>query len=102
MLQKQESKGIKEYLHLSPAYILRYAITKWGKENGYELIHHGGGRSSNEDDSLYLFKKQFAKNTRFDFYLGKKTWNIEIYNELCNKKGVSKESDYFPAYRKEN
>lgn len=96
------SGTLKEYLHLSPAYILRYAITKWGKENGYELIHHGGGRSSNEDDSLYLFKKQFAKNTRFDFYLGKKTWNIEIYNELCDKKGVSKESDYFPAYRKEN
>lgn len=94
------SGTLKEYLHLSPAYILRYGVTIWGKENGYKLIHHGGGRSSSEEDSLYLFKKQFAKNTNFEFYLGKKIWNEDIYNKLCEKANVSKDEEFFPAYRK--
>ena len=94
------SGTLKEYLNLSPAYILRYGVTMWGKENGYELIHHGGGRSSSEEDSLYLFKKQFAKNTSFDFYLGKKIWNKEIYDKLCEIANVSKDEEFFPAYRK--
>ena len=39
------SGTLTEFLYLSPAYILRYAVTLWGKENGYKLIHHGGGLS---------------------------------------------------------
>jgi len=94
------SGTLKEYLHLSPAYILRYGVTVWGKENGYELIHHGGGRSSDEEDNLYKFKKQFAKNTNFDFYLGKKIWNEEIYEKLCKTANIDKNDEFFPAYRK--
>lgn len=94
------SGTLKEYLNLSPAYILRYGVTIWGKENGYKLIHHGGGRTSSEEDSLYQFKKQFAKNTSFDFFLGKKIWNENIYNELCKKANVSRNEEFFPAYRK--
>lgn len=94
------SGTISDYLHLSPAYILRYAVTLWGKENGYELIHHGGGRSNSEEDNLYLFKKQFGKNTQFEFYIGKKVWNNQIYDKLCQLSNNQKEVDYFPAYRK--
>lgn len=94
------SGTLSEYLYLSPAYILRYAVTLWGKENDYKLIHHGGGRSNSEEDSLYKFKKQFAKNTEFDFYIGKKIWNGEIYNKLCEIKNVGKNEEYFPAYRR--
>jgi len=93
------SGTLSEYLYLSPAYILRYATMLWGKENGYEMIHHGGGRSNKLDDSLYTFKKQFAKNTEFEFYVGKKIWNLEIYNKLCEVSGHTQESDYFPLYR---
>lgn len=95
------SGTLTEYLFLSPAYILRYATTLWGKENGYKLIHHGGGRTAAEDDSLYTFKKGFAQISRCEFYLGKKIWNSDIYDNLCKVKGISKEIDYFPAYRKE-
>jgi hypothetical protein len=94
------SGTLKEYLHLSPAYMLRYGITLWGKENGYEMIHHGGGRTSAIDDPLYLFKEQFAKNTKLEFWIGKKVWNKNIYNKLCEKKEVDKNIDFFPAYRK--
>lgn len=94
------SGTLTEYLFLSPAYILRYAVTLWGIENGYKIIHHGGGRSNSEEDSLYLFKKNFAKLYDVDFYIGKKVWNEEIYNKLCDLKNVEKDDGFFPAYRK--
>ncbi len=99
IIHEHLSGTLNEYLELSPAYILGYAVTLWGKENGYELIHHGGGRSNSEDDSLFKFKKKFAKNTEFDFYIGKKVWDIEVYNKLCELKGVNKNTEFFPAYR---
>lgn len=94
------SGTLSEYLQLSPAYILRYAVTLWGKENGYELIHHGGGRSNSEEDSLYQFKKQFGEKTSFDFYVGKKIWNKRAYKQLCETMNVDKNEEFFPAYRK--
>ena len=93
------SGTLKEYLHLSPAYILRYGAMMWGKENGYELIHHGGGRSVSEEDNLYKFKKQFGKNTQFDFFIGKKIWNADIYNRICSNVGADISGSFFPAYR---
>ena len=94
------SGTLNEYLFLSPAYILRYAIANWGIENGYKLIHHGGGRSNSEEDSLYLFKKNFAKVYDVNFYIGKKIWNEEIYNKLCEMKNMDPNESFFPAYRK--
>lgn len=94
------SGTITDYLYLSPEYILQYAITLWGKENGYELIHRGGGRSNSEEDSLYQFKRNFARIESRDFYIAKKIWNNEIYNKLCKVNNVSKDESFFPAYRK--
>lgn len=93
------SGTLSEYLHLSPAYILRYAVSLWGKENGCKIVHHGGGTSNSEENSLFLFKKQFAQNTEFDFCVGKKIWNKEIYDELCKINGNDVNSEFFPAYR---
>lgn len=93
------SGTLSEFLYLSPAYILRYAITIWGKENGYELIHHGGGRTDSIEDSLYLFKKQFGNNTEFKFCIGKKIWDRDIYSEICEFVGANSNIEFFPAYR---
>lgn len=51
------SGTLNEYLHLSPAYILRYAATVCAHEHGMRQIHHGGGRTNSEDDSLFNYKK---------------------------------------------
>lgn len=72
------SGTLTEFHHLSPAYILQYALVLWGKENNKELIHDGGGRTSQDNDSLYLFKKQFSNNTDFRYEIGYKIRNPEV------------------------
>lgn len=88
------------YLYLSPAYILKYGTLLWGKEKRYNYIHYGGGTSTSLEDPLYQFKCKFAQNTKLEFWIGKKIWNKDVYNKLCEKVNVSKDEDYFPAYRK--
>ena len=47
-----------------------------------------------------MFKCKFVRNTRFEFWIGKKVWNSEVYDELCKEVGISKNEEFFPAYRK--
>lgn len=82
--------------------LLEATAANWGKEHGYRFIHHGGGRSSDPEDSLFKYKKKFGKNTEFEFYVGKKIWNQEIYTFLVQKRleqGSIEEESYFPKYR---
>lgn len=102
MIHAHLSGTLAKYLKLSPAYIIKYATAQWAKENNIKLIHYGGGTSNSEEDPLYKFKKRFTKNTEFKFFIGKQIWNETIYNKLCNINNVSKKTDFFPAYRKNN
>lgn len=90
-----------EFLHLSPAYLIQYAAVVWGKAHGYELVHRGGGRTNSPEDSLYLFKKKFGQHTQFDFFVGRRVWNRAVYDRLCRLRGITGETDYFPAYRRQ-
>ncbi len=93
------SGTLEGYLHLSPAYIIKHATAEWAIEHGIKLIHYGGGTSNSIKDPLYQFKKKFGKNTEFDFYIGKKVWNTDVYKQLCDKKDVELDVNFFPAYR---
>lgn len=73
----------QEYHQLAPAYVLQYALALWGKKQGKKLIHHGGGRTGELDDKLYLFKKKFGRNEEFDYFTGRKVWNPTVYKLLC-------------------
>lgn len=99
ILHTHLSGTYEESHHLYPVYIMQYATTLWGKENGYHLLHGGGGLTNSLDDSLYQFKKQFGKHHSFGFQAGKKIWNPEIYKKLCEAADVAMEEDFFPAYR---
>lgn len=92
--------SLLEYFDFSPGCLLEYAVALWGIEHDYDYIHHGGGRTAQEDDSLLSFKKNFGINTEFSFYRGEKIWNQEIYEALCLRQRVDPKSDFFPAYRK--
>lgn len=87
------------YLDMSPDYVIMYGIMEWGKQNGYQYIHTGGGTSSDPEDPLYLYKKKFGKNTDLDFYIGKRIWDQDIYDRLCDRLGRD-DSGFFPAYRR--
>lgn len=89
----------EEYHHFYPAYVMQFAMTRWGKENGYHLLHDGGGLTNSLEDSLYMFKKQFGKHTKFPFHIGRKVWNREVYSSLCEAANADEKSDFFPAYR---
>ena len=92
----------EKMLALAAGGMLEAAAANWGKEHGYRYIHHGGGRSSDPEDSLYKYKKQFGKNTDFDFYTGKKIWNQEVYDILVQKReeqGIIEDQEFFPKYR---
>lgn len=93
------SGTLSDYLEYSPAYILKYALAVYGHAQGYEYIHYGGGSSRDEDNGLYQFKKEFGKNTTFDFYIAKKVWNPEKYRQICEAAGADIHSEFFPAYR---
>lgn len=92
-------------LELNAGSFVESIAANWGKEHEYNYIHHGGGRTSDPEDSLFKYKKKFGKNTEFDFYIGKKIWNKDVYNKLVEEKELTekeKESQFFPLYRIKN
>ena len=91
----------KEYFHLSPNNFLKYEIIKWAKENGLKRFIFGGGKEA--DDGIYKYKRSFAPNGVYDFYIGKKIFNEEKYKKLVSMKSEEEdfnlESLFFPLYR---
>jgi len=73
----------KEYQIYAPSNLLIYNIACWGNENGYNRFLLGGGINGQED-GLYKFKKAFNKNGDESFYIGRKTFDKQRYEELLN------------------
>ena len=76
--------SLKEYLKYSPNNLLLWSAIKYANENGYKIMHFGGGLSDSLDDNLFKFKKSFSKDT-CDFYIGKRVHNEDIYKYLINE-----------------
>ncbi len=74
--------------------LLDYAIDI-AKQNNCERMHFGGGRSSEDRDSLLKFKSNFSKDFA-SFYTGKKIHNIEVYQEVMKQW----EDKYPQSYKK--
>ena len=72
-----------QYLNLSPNNFLIWNCIKELKGKGIKYFHLGGGTNSDENNSLFEFKRKFSKN-RFDFFLGKIIFNIDVYQTLCD------------------
>lgn len=92
------SGSLREYSKLAPTNLLLYEAALWGNANGYNTLYLGGGVGS-EEDSLFKFKKAFyRKDDLNSFYIGKKTFIEEKYNQLVSMRPPIV-SGYFPKYR---
>lgn len=94
---------LSEYFNLRPNDFLKYEIIKWAYNKGIKNFILGGGYGS-EDDGIYRYKKSFAPNGIYDFYIGKNIFNKKMYNKLIvirkKEENVDLEnSSYFPLYR---
>ncbi len=103
------------HYHLSatdPAYysyaannlVLKVAAER-GQEMGKKWLHLGGGLSSSEEDSLYKFKRAFAREERNlqQFWLGRAVYDQAIYDRLVDLRraegNFDEDSGFFPKYR---
>lgn len=92
------SGSLREYSNLAPTNLLLYKAALWGCANGCQTFYLGGGVGSKED-SLFKFKKAFyRKDDDKRFYIGKKIFIEEKYEELLSKRDHI-DSDFFPKYR---
>lgn len=92
------SGSLREYSSLAPTNLLLFQAALWGQANGYKTLYLGGGIGSGED-SLYKFKRAFYKGALKRFYIGKKIYNQDKYEELLMMRNEIDHPLYFPKYR---
>lgn len=92
------SGSLREYSSLAPGNLILYTAALWGCANGYRTFYLGGGVGSGED-SLFKFKRAFYKGDLNHFYIGKKIYDQEKYNELLGMRAAIENLGYFPKYR---
>ena len=88
-----------QYLHLKSNNILFDFMICYSKQKNAKIIHLGGGYS--ENDGLFSFKSSFSNNNHFEYFLGKKILNDEIYEKLNENLSENNNLNgaYFPRYR---
>lgn len=68
------------YRNLAAGNLLLYEAALWGSAHGIKKLHLGGGMAP--DDSLFGFKKQFNKNGRRGFWVGRSIFDPAAYQKL--------------------
>ncbi len=92
------SGSLREYSFLAPGNLLLYKAALWGSENSCRTLYLGGGIGS-EEDSLFKFKRAFYKGDLNLFFIGKKIYDQEKYEELLGLRTEIENTGYFPVYR---
>lgn len=92
------SGSLREFSSLAPGNLILYTAALWGCANGYKTFYLGGGVGS-EEDSLFKFKRAFYKGDLNHFYIGKKVYDEEKYDELLAIRENIENSVFFPKYR---
>lgn len=72
---------LAEYFRLRPNDILKDELLLTLKKMGSSYYCMGGGIKIG--DNLYQYKKNFCKDKDYDFYIGKKIHNKEVYDNIC-------------------
>jgi lipid II:glycine glycyltransferase (peptidoglycan interpeptide bridge formation enzyme) len=91
-----------EYYKFACNNLILSEMVKWGKHNGINYFHLGGGHTTASNDSLLSFKKSFSKNEFYEFWIGKRIHDLDVYQklvELTSQIQTNKNISYFPLYR---
>ncbi len=88
----------REYSSLAPTNLLLYKAALWGSTNRCRTFYLGGGVGSGED-SLFKFKRAFYKGNLNHFYIGKKIFDQDTYDELLSIRDKNVRTSFFPLYR---
>ena len=90
---------LTDYRYLQATNLMLYEVGLWGARNGYKTFHLGGGVGSKEDN-LYEFKKSFNKKESYQYSIGKRIFNKDLYDKLVSlRKDEELRDNYFPLYR---
>ncbi len=92
------SGSLREYSSLASSNLLLCEAALWGCANGYKTLYLGGGVGSGED-SLFKFKRAFYKGELHHFFIGKKIYSREKYDELLGLRTGLTGTGFFPEYR---
>ena len=92
------SGSLREFSSLAPTNLLLYEAALWGCANGCRTLYLGGGVGSGED-SLFKFKRAFYKGELKHFFIGKRIFDREKYDELLGLRTEIENPGYFPKYR---
>ncbi|AEE26796.1 GNAT family N-acetyltransferase [Francisella hispaniensis] len=91
----------REYFSMRPNHFLKYKIIEWCKNKGLKRFVLGGGYGG--DDGIFLYKRGFAPNGIYKFYVGRRIFDKNKYNRLVDiRKSLSyfdENSQFFPLYR---
>lgn len=74
---------LSKYFEFRPNDILKHEIINVLKKRNYSYFCLGGGYCIN--DGIFNYKKKFAKNGIFAFYIGKKIHNQKIYDKIVKQ-----------------
>ena len=89
----------EEFFNLRPTEMLKYEIMKWSAQHNLKYFVLGGGHGA--DDGIYLYKKGLAPSGVYNFFVGSKIFNEELYKKLCHEKNLTDlDNTFFPLYRK--
>lgn len=87
---------ISDFFKFRPNDYLKHIIIARLKEMNLQYFCLGGGVTL--DDGIYKYKKCFSKNGIYDFYIGKKIYNENIYTIVTkqweNKTTLEKQNKY--------
>ena len=76
------SGSLTEFRKVAPVNLLLYEAACWASQRGIKQLHLGGGMT--QDDALFEFKKQFNRNGRLPFVIGRTVFDDKKYRELMN------------------
>ena len=83
-----------EYGKIPATNYLLSKTVEYLKEKQLKILNFGGGLTNDLNDSLFIFKSNFSRTNK-NFYVGKRIFNYEIYNQIINDYILSHGLDNF-------